>query len=86
MNEAGYAGFEAVGWNALVAPAGTPRDIVDKINVAVNAFLASEGGKQQLDKMGMTPLGGTPDQLAGFLASESAKWGSIIKDANISLQ
>jgi tripartite-type tricarboxylate transporter receptor subunit TctC len=86
MNESGYAGFEAVGWNVLVAPAGTPRDIVDKINAAVNAFLTSDGGRQQLDKMGMTPLGGTPDQLATFLASETAKWGPIIKDANISLQ
>jgi tripartite-type tricarboxylate transporter receptor subunit TctC len=86
MNESGYAGFEAVGWNVLVAPAGTPRDIVDKINAAANAFLASDAGRQQLAKMGMTPLGGTTDQLMTFLASETAKWAPIIKDANISLQ
>jgi len=45
------SGFEAIGWNALVAPAGTPREIIDKVNAVVNAFLKSDSGRQQLEKM-----------------------------------
>jgi tripartite-type tricarboxylate transporter receptor subunit TctC len=86
VHESGFPGFEAIGWNALVAPAGTPREIVDKVSVIVNAYLASAAGREQLDKMGMTPLGGTPEATRTFLDNESAKWGPIIRDANIVLQ
>jgi tripartite-type tricarboxylate transporter receptor subunit TctC len=86
VHESGFPGFEAIGWNALVAPAGTPREIVDKVSAIVNAYLASAAGREQLDKMGMTPLGGTPEATRTFLDNESAKWGPIIRDANIVLQ
>jgi tripartite-type tricarboxylate transporter receptor subunit TctC len=86
VHESGFPGFEAIGWNALVAPAGTPGEIVDRVSAIVNAYLASEAGRQQLDKMGMTPLGGTPEATRTFLDNESAKWGPIIRDANIVLQ
>jgi tripartite-type tricarboxylate transporter receptor subunit TctC len=84
--ESGFPGFEASGWNALFAPAGTPRDIIDKVNAAVNAYLRSEAGRQQLAKMGMSATLGTPEDLKVHLDRETAKWGSIIKEANISLQ
>jgi tripartite-type tricarboxylate transporter receptor subunit TctC len=84
--EQGFPGFEANGWTALFAPAGTPADIVGKINQGVNEFLTSDTGKNQLAKIWMTPLGGTPQQLADYIASENAKWGPIIRDANIVLQ
>jgi tripartite-type tricarboxylate transporter receptor subunit TctC len=86
VEESGFPGFEATGWNAMFAPTGTPRDIVDKVNAAVNAYLKSERGLKQLAGMGMTPNGGTPEQLAAYLASERAKWAPIIKNANITLQ
>jgi tripartite-type tricarboxylate transporter receptor subunit TctC len=86
VEESGFPGFEATGWNALFAPTGTPREIVDKVNAAVNAYLNSERGLKQLAGMGMTPNGGTPEQLAAYLASERAKWAPIIKNANITLQ
>jgi tripartite-type tricarboxylate transporter receptor subunit TctC len=86
VGESGIPGLEANGWSALFAPAGTPRDIVDRINRRVNEFLRSEGGRGQLAKIGMTPTGGTPEQLADTIKSENAKWGPIIKQANISLQ
>ena len=86
VQEAGFPGFEATGWAALVAPAGTPRDIVDKLNAAVNAFLTSDAGRQQLDKMGISPIGGTTEELKAHLARENAKWGPIIKQAGIQLQ
>jgi tripartite-type tricarboxylate transporter receptor subunit TctC len=86
VQESGFPGFEATGWSALVAPAGTPRDIVDKVNAAVNAFLTGDAGRQQLDKMGISAIGGTPDELKAHLARENAKWGPIIRQAGIQLQ
>ena len=86
VDESGFPGFEASGWNAMFAPAGTPRDIVVKVNAAVDAYLKSDAGRLQLGKMGMTPLGGSPEQLKAHLDRETAKWGPIIKDANITLQ
>lgn len=85
-DESGFPGFEASGWNAMFAPAGTPREIVDRVNAVVNAYLTSDEGRTQLRKMGMTPLGGTPEDLKTHLERENAKWGPIIKDANITLQ
>jgi tripartite-type tricarboxylate transporter receptor subunit TctC len=85
-DESGFPGFEASGWNALLAPAGTPREIVDKVGGLVNAFLKSDDGKLQLRKLGITPLGGTPEELQAHLDRERAKWGPITKEANISLQ
>jgi tripartite-type tricarboxylate transporter receptor subunit TctC len=84
--EQGFPGFEANGWTALFAPAGTPTDVVGKINQGVNEYLGSDAGKEQLGKIWMTPLGGTPQQLANYIAKENAKWGPIIRDANIVLQ
>ena len=86
VEESGFPGFEANGWSALFAPAGTPPDIVDKVNRGVNEFLQSDTGRKELGKIWMTPLGGTPQQLADYIASENAKWGPIIKQANIVLQ
>jgi tripartite-type tricarboxylate transporter receptor subunit TctC len=84
--ESGFPGFEASGWSALFAPAGTPTDIIDKVNQGVNDFLQSDDGRNQLGKIWMTPLGGTPRQLADYIAAENAKWGPIIQQANIVLQ
>jgi tripartite-type tricarboxylate transporter receptor subunit TctC len=84
--EQGYPGFEANGWSALFAPAGTPAEIVSEVNQAVNEYLASDTGREQLGKIWMTPLGGTPQQLADYVTKENAKWGPIIRDANIVLQ
>ena len=83
VEELGFPGFEANGWSALFAPAGTPADIVDKVNQGVNQFLQSDAGRQKLAKIWMTPLGGTPQQLADYITRENAKWGPIIKQANI---
>jgi tripartite-type tricarboxylate transporter receptor subunit TctC len=85
-DESGLPGLEADAWTALFAPAGTAPAIVDKINSRVNEYLRSDTGKEQLAKIWMTPTGGTPEQLVGYIKSENAKWGPIIKEANISLQ
>ena len=84
--ELGFPGFEASGWFALFAPAGTPPGIVSRINEGVNEFLQSDAGKKQLANIWMTPMGGSPAWLADYIRSENAKWGPIIKQAGISLQ
>jgi tripartite-type tricarboxylate transporter receptor subunit TctC len=86
VQESGFPGFEASGWNALFAPAGTPREVIDKSNGILNAYLKSDAGRAQLAKIGMMAHGGTPDDLKAHLARETAKWGAIIKDTGIKVQ
>lgn len=85
VQEAGFPGFEATGWFAIVAPAGTPADAIGKINAITNAWLKSPKGKAVLDTFVMQAAGGTPDDLKAYIASELAKWGPIIKAANIAM-
>lgn len=85
VQEAGFAGFEATGWFAIVAPAGTPADAIAKINAITNAWLNSPKGKAVLDTFVMQAAGGTPDDLKAYIKSELEKWGPIIKAANISM-
>jgi tripartite-type tricarboxylate transporter receptor subunit TctC len=86
VDEMGFPGLEASAWFALFAPAGTPTDIIDKVNAGVNEYLQSDAGKKQLANIWMTPMGGTPQQLADYIKGENAKWGPIIKQANIRLE
>jgi tripartite-type tricarboxylate transporter receptor subunit TctC len=83
--ELGYPGFEAATWSGLVAPAGTPKPIVDRLNAEANKALGSDSMKQKLHEDGSTPLGGTPEQFAAFIRTEHAKWGAAVRDANIKL-
>ena len=81
----GLPGFEAIAWFALAAPTGTPPQIVEKINAAVNAFLRSDKGREDLRKLDSLPAGGTPEETKAFIAGESRKWGPIIKAAGIQM-
>ena len=83
--EQGYPGFDAATWSGLVAPAGTPPAVVDKLNAAANKALGSSEMKAKLLEDGSTPLGGTPKQFADFIRKEHAKWGAAVRDADIKL-
>jgi tripartite-type tricarboxylate transporter receptor subunit TctC len=83
VSESGFPGFESVASYSVVAPAGTPRDIIMKLNALSNAYLESDQGRQQLDTLDMQPAGGTPEDLRAFIDREVAKWGPIIKAADI---
>ena len=85
VQEAGFRGFEAAAWYAIVAPTGTPRDIVSKMNNAVNAFLKSDKGKTVLEQNAMRGVGGPPEDLKAFIAGELAKWRPVIEAAKISM-
>jgi tripartite-type tricarboxylate transporter receptor subunit TctC len=81
--EVALPGFDAATWFALVAPAGTPREIVDRINAAVTRIVAESEVRQRFADLGMTISAGTPDALGGYIKSEIAKWAEVIKDADI---
>jgi tripartite-type tricarboxylate transporter receptor subunit TctC len=85
VQELGFPGFESVAWYSILAPAGTPREVVQKLNAAVNAYLGTDLARHQLDILDMQPTGGTPDVLRDYIASEVAKWGPVIKAAGITM-
>jgi tripartite-type tricarboxylate transporter receptor subunit TctC len=85
MHEAGVAGFEASAWYALAAPAGTPRDIVDRLNAATNAFLETAKGKDALARLSMQAAGGSPEDLRRFITAELQKWKPVLEKANITM-
>jgi tripartite-type tricarboxylate transporter receptor subunit TctC len=81
--EQGIEGFEVTAWNAMYAPRGTPKDIVDRLNAEVVKILAVPEIRQRLLQLGFEPSGGTPEQLATFEKQERAKWGPLIKAAGL---
>ena len=81
VEEAGLPGYEATSWNAVFAPAGTPRDIVDKLNRELNAILQSPDTRKYFAEQGGEAGGGTPEQLGAFVRSETAKWSRVVKDS-----
>ena len=83
--ESGFPRFEATSWNSLLAPTGTPPEVIGRLNALVNAYLKSATGKQVLAKFDMQAGGGTPEDLKAFMATEVLKWGPIIKAANITI-
>jgi tripartite-type tricarboxylate transporter receptor subunit TctC len=76
-------GYEASFWTGIAAPKGTPAEIVDKVNKAVNAGFADPDVKARLDGWGATPLPGSSADFAKFVADETEKWGKVIRTANI---
>jgi len=82
-SESGLPGFEAAVWYALYAPAGTPADIIAKVNAATNDYLNTDKAKAFFDNLGVQSSGGTPDDLKAFTAAEIEKWGPAIKAADI---
>lgn len=83
LAEAGIEGYSVDIWYGIVAPAGTPRDIIDKLNSAIGNALNAADVRQRFDQLGYTAIGGTPDQLGATIRSEIEKFGRVIKSANI---
>ena len=81
--EAGLPGFEAATWFALVAPAGTPSDVLARLNAEVKRAIALPDVKQRYADLGMTAEDSTPAGLDAYIKSEIAKWTKVIRDANI---
>jgi len=76
-------GVEASQWYGIVAPKGTPAEIVDKLNKEMNAGLADPKMKARLAELGGMVLAGSPDDFAALVAAETEKWSKVIRTANI---
>ncbi|WP_043005867.1 Bug family tripartite tricarboxylate transporter substrate binding protein [Comamonas testosteroni] len=86
LDEAGVKGFESYNWLGMIAPAGTPDAVVAKLNQAVNEALKNDKSlRQMIESSGGQIMGGTPQAYGKYLEAERAKWGPVIKNANISL-
>ena len=83
--EQGVPGMVGSTWASMIAPAGTPRDIVKRMSDAVSQIIRSEETRARLDAMGTLPEGSTPEACDAFLASETVKWGKVIQEAGVKL-
>lgn len=83
LAESGLAGYEAFTWGALLAPAGTPPEVVTRLQVEVAKIMAMPDVKQRIEDMGALPGGGSSADLDQFTRAEIRKWAKVIKDGNI---
>jgi tripartite-type tricarboxylate transporter receptor subunit TctC len=83
MDEAGIEGFDLDAWAGLVAPAGTPPDIVTKLNTALRPIIDSPDVQAKFKNVGFQGFSSTPDEFGDFIKEQLGKWGTMIKDANI---
>ena len=83
MSEAGLTGFEVISWYGLLAPAGTPRDIVQQLNTDVNRSMQEADAMQRLGSFGAEPVHTTPDAFGAFIAGELAKWTKVVQAAGL---
>jgi tripartite-type tricarboxylate transporter receptor subunit TctC len=86
LNEAGVPGFDVSTWFAFFVPAGTPRPIIDKINADTLRALQSKDTTERMQSLGMNIAAGTPEQLAAHVTSEIARWGKVVREANIKIE
>jgi len=86
MAESGLPQFESYNWQGIVAPAGTPRPIIDKLNSELNAILKDPEVVKAIADTGSQAGGGTPEDFGAFIKTETAKWAEVIKAGNITLQ
>lgn len=86
VSEAGLAGYEAYTWSALVAPAATPKTVIDVLNAESAKVLATPAFREMIKGQGAVVGGGSPEDLARFTQSEIAKWGKVIRDGKITAQ
>jgi len=85
MAESGFPGFEAVPWFGLLAPSGTPKDVVDKLHSETVKTLAMPEVRKKFDELGLEPVGNTPAEFASVIKKEMPEWAKVIKDAGIKL-
>jgi tripartite-type tricarboxylate transporter receptor subunit TctC len=81
--EAGQDNYVALYWAGILAPAGTPRDIVNRVNAEWAKIAAMPDTKEQIRKAGLEPQASTPEQFAEFIKAEIVRWGAVIKEAKI---
>ncbi len=83
MEEAGVPGFEVLNWQGVIAPKGTPPEIIQRLNADVNKALAMAELRDRIVSQGNEVAGGTPQEFDAFMRAENAKWGKLVREAKI---
>ena len=83
MAEAGLPGFEVYNWQGVIAPAGTPRAVVEWLNRELNLILLIPGQREAITATGSEAAGGTPEEFRDLIRSDTAKWAQVVRAANI---
>jgi tripartite-type tricarboxylate transporter receptor subunit TctC len=83
LAEEGVKGFSAVNWWGILTPAGVPRPIIDKLNADIVKAVATPLVKTRLAELGVETVSSTPEEFGKFMASEAARWGKLVKEANL---
>ena len=86
LYELGLKEFDFGAWQGVLAPAGTPRALVARLNADINAILKEPEASASLTKIGFTPVGGTPEQFGKLVASDIDRWGRVIREAKIKVE
>ena len=84
--EAGVPGYETYTWNALFAPAGTPKEAIDRLNASANKAMKDPAVIEKMNGFSARIVGSTPEELAAHVKAELAKWAPVVKNANISME
>jgi tripartite-type tricarboxylate transporter receptor subunit TctC len=84
--EAGLPGYEAVGWFGAVAPAGTPREVIQRLNSEIRGALSAADVNERALSAGAEPAPSSPEEFAAYIREETKKWGEVVKSAGIKLQ
>ena len=79
FDESGFPGFEASAWNAVLAPVGTPRDIINSLHAVIVRSVKTADARERFLAQGAEPVGDSPDQFGVYLRAEVAKWAKVIK-------
>jgi tripartite-type tricarboxylate transporter receptor subunit TctC len=83
--ESGYPGFEALAWNGVLVPAGTPKAVVQRLNAEINAILKDPEVVQKMHAAGFDLVGGTPEEFGALIRAESDKWQPVIRKAGVKI-
>lgn len=86
FQEAGLRGYEAVGWFGAVAPANTPKDIINRLNTEIRSALAAPDVKERALTAGAEPHATSPEEFAAYIREETKKWGEVVRAAGITPQ
>jgi tripartite-type tricarboxylate transporter receptor subunit TctC len=86
MQEAGVPGYDASVWLALLAPAGTPPEIVRRLNTEIAKLMMQPDTRKTLLDAGVEPTPSTPEEMSAYMAQEMARWGKVVKDAGIKIE
>jgi tripartite-type tricarboxylate transporter receptor subunit TctC len=83
--ESGYPGFEALAWNGVLVPAGTPRPVVARLNIEINAILKMPDVVQKMNAQGFDLVGGTPDEFGALIKGDAERWAPVIRKLGLKI-